>query len=202
MSKALGGMLSHPFVSKVKLPKVRIFKDTCFDKWHGWLLKAWKEKHLKVKGNVVQGRGMSIALVKWAQGLRYFVFLINSHQRPSTTEGALNNQEDRVTWPVICHDHPAPAVLYPIAVITDSWKTHGGKDGECTWNQLCKFPLKVNLAAAIAKHPTCQPPLVLTDVLPKGTESTTRWPIDCLTPSILKKLIVNLKQKEYYICRI
>lgn len=81
--------------------EVRIFKDTCRDKWLGWLVRAWKEKNLKIRGKKVQGKGMLIALFKWALRVRVFVFLFNPHQKASTKEGALNNQEDRISWPVV-----------------------------------------------------------------------------------------------------
>lgn len=44
---------------------------------------------------------MLIALFKWALRVRVFIFLINPHQRASTTEGALNSQENRITELVI-----------------------------------------------------------------------------------------------------
>lgn len=66
---------------------------------------------------------MLIALFKWTLRVRVFVFLINSHQKASTTDGAVNNQEDRITTSGSDLEQLYFVIVYPRAGIIDSQKT-------------------------------------------------------------------------------
>lgn len=61
------------------------------------MIQAWEEKNLMIWGKKVHRKGMLIALFKWTLKVRVFIFQINPHSKASTTEGALNSQEDRIT---------------------------------------------------------------------------------------------------------
>lgn len=76
-----------------------------------------KREPLTIGGTVVQKRGVSMALLKWAQTMRFFVF-VNLHQRLSPPPGPSTT---RKTAGLDCsRDQPASVMVSLIAAIIDS----------------------------------------------------------------------------------
>ena len=65
---------------------------------------------------------------EWTRSVKSFVSLVNTHQETFTMEEALNNQADKMSWPVDT-SQSSLSVTPELALQVHKWSGHSGRDG-------------------------------------------------------------------------